>query len=654
MYAEYLEKNFVLLRITRNEIDGEKTVKAFGVKGTPFVLVLDPDGQVRDWLAGYQPPANAYFARLQAVVRGEDTVRELTRRLLAEPGNPEIRIKLGLKEQARNRREEALAFFREAAALDPDGTIMMTSDSGGRVSCKETADYQLVRTLMATSGVIEWRPLLEYIKTHAGGPYFRDACLTITRGLTLDESDDRVLLNLIIDGNPPDPAIAGVLARRRSTGFGGQVVKELSKKIRAYADASMKRLLEISPVAGAQNLAELNMNANDLAAAEKAYGPDFMAAQTKAWAKSLLDYADYWRSKTKDKIDVFPAVRLALQMQPDDLAVRAAAAKVYAYDPPRLEDAQSVYGPEPFLRLAVTTQDYYDYFSFWMANKSNRENALAALETVLHREPESLNFRSSAASALYRAGEKERALAVFGPAYADLHSERLSHLYEYGSFWVGRKENLESAVPALVKAVSDPAIPAINKWRAAQLLEKCGRLDEVERFFGPESLSAFRNDNFGLVYYYDFWKDKGKPPEFLLPAIELMEKKPGLDWLDRSSIAWAYAGLKLPARAEKVYGPEYAKTIQGEGEQFYYYALFWTRQKMNLASAMDAAQSAVRLIPDDAEAWACLADLLQLDGKKEEALKAMEKAIRLAKSKEESERFERRKAEISGVGKKGG
>ncbi len=336
----------------------------------------------------------------------------------------------------------------------------------------------------------------------------RDACLTITRGLIMDEKEDRELLNLMMDRIPPDPAIAGVLARRRSNGYGGQVIKELSDKIRAYADGSVKRVPEFSPVAAAQNQAEINMNANDLAAAEIAYGPDFMAAQTRAWARSLLDYADYWRSKTKDKLDVFPAVRLALEMRPDDLAIRAAAAKVYAYDPPRLEDALAVYGPEPFRRLAVTTQEYYDYFSFWTARKANRESALAALENVLQREPDSLHFRSSSASALYRAGEKEKALAVFGPAYADSHSERLSHLFEYGSFWVGRKENLESAVPALVKAVSDPAIPAISKWRAAQLLDESGRLAEVERFFGPASLPGIKDDAHGLDFYIDFWKEK--------------------------------------------------------------------------------------------------------------------------------------------------
>jgi hypothetical protein len=102
---------------------------------------------------------------------------------------------------------------------------MMKSDTGALVSCRETAEYQLVRTPMTTSGIIEPRPLLEYIKTHPDGPYLRDACLTITRGLIMDEKEDRELLNLMMDRLPPDPAIAGVLARRRLNGYGGQVIK---------------------------------------------------------------------------------------------------------------------------------------------------------------------------------------------------------------------------------------------------------------------------------------------------------------------------------------------------------------------------------------------------------------------------------------------
>ncbi|MCX6559041.1 MAG: hypothetical protein NTZ26_00875, partial [Candidatus Aminicenantes bacterium] len=129
-------------------------------------MILDPDGVERDWKAGYLPPAEDFMAWLQSAVDGRLTVRDLRRRIQAEPKNPEVRILLGRKHQERHQRDEALALFREAAALDPKGVLMTRTGDGAVVSCRELAEFETARTYTVTWGTMErdWMP--KFIKSH--------------------------------------------------------------------------------------------------------------------------------------------------------------------------------------------------------------------------------------------------------------------------------------------------------------------------------------------------------------------------------------------------------------------------------------------------------------------------------------------------------
>jgi len=559
---------------------------------------------------------------------------------------------MGRKFQERQQREAALDLFREAAKLDPDGKILMKSDAGVQVSCRDMAEFQLARTYVATFGTIEPNRILSFIRTRPASPLLREAYLEVGRFLDLSDEEDRDYFREMLIRFPRDPEVLERLARMSQR---VRSVRELHGEIEeavSYGAETVRAIQDTSPGAAAKILADLNLQIENLSGAEKAYGPEFIAGQTKAWARTLIDYADYWMSRKKDSSDARLAARLALHLQPSDASIQQGAAKVFLSDPPLMEEALAAYGPSRMAALSGNQQNLFNYFSFWMGRKANRESALAALDLLLQNEPENLNFRMSAAGVLWRNGETEKAIAVFGPAYAASHSDRLAHLYEYGNFWVGKNANLDTAVPALVKACTEAALPMTSKWRAAELLAKSGKIQEVDKFFGPTTLTQTLDDDLGLSVYLQFWQDRGKDAEYILPALELMEKLPRLEWMDRVAIAQTYAKMKFYDRAEKIYGPEYLKTIAADGQKLIYYAQFWAPQNKNLFSAMEAARAAARIVPEKAAAWGVLADLLQLDGKKDEAKTAIAKAVNLAKSKSEKERFEKRKAEIYGEMKK--
>jgi tetratricopeptide (TPR) repeat protein len=281
-----------------------------------------------------------------------------------------------------------------------------------------------------------------------------------------------------------------------------------------------------------------------------------------------------------------------------------------------------------------------------MGRKANHDSALAALDTLLAKVPDGLDFRVSAARVLWKADEKDKALAVFGPAYAASHSDRLAHLFEYGSFWIARGANLDTAVPALVRAASEPVMSWTSKWRAAELLDKSGRKAEAEKVFDRSCLEYLAGDDIGLLRYASFWADRKTNSETILRALALLESLPRLGWADRMEAAQIYMQMNRNEKAEAVYGPDYLKTILSDAPKLVYYAQFWFYQRKNLNSALEAARMAVQIAPSEASGWAVLADLLQIDGQTEDARKAIEKAVSLAGSQEDRDRYNQRKTEI--------
>ncbi len=588
--------------------------------------------------------------RLKAAVEGRDTVRDLQRRIQAEPKNPEIRLKLGRKYQERYDREHALPLFLEAASLDPKRDILTRTDDGALVSCRDMAEYQHARTFIVTWGTIEPKRMRDFISTHPTSPLLRDAWLDACRFMDLSDAGERALFTGMLDRFPHDPDILTRLGQEMSRSSAGQATDTLRKSGSAYAEGTVDWLQKSSPAPAAKALADLRILSGDWDGAEAAYGAGFIAGQARSWAKTLVEYAEFWWLRKKNEAGAMAALKTALALSPEDAGVRQAAARVYLMEPPRMDEALAAYGPGWLAAPERTQQEFYDYFSFWMDQRANRESALAALDMLMAKSPDSLHYRRSAASVLWKAGESDRTQALFGPAYIARYPDRLAHLFEYGMFWLARSSHTDTAKPALIKAVSDPIILYANKMRAANELGRTGHGKEAEAIYGPATLEAFAGNMIALKEYARFWTGRKTNPEAALKALEMIEKLPGLEWFDRNQAAALYLELGRKDKAEAIYGPDYLKAMEGDASKQVYYAQFWHYRRLNLFSAMEAAQSAVRTDPKLASGWAVLADLLQVDGKQDEALRAIEKAISLTGDDREKARYEQRRAEISAAG----
>jgi tetratricopeptide (TPR) repeat protein len=93
------------------------------------------------------------------------------------------------------------------------------------------------------------------------------------------------------------------------------------------------------------------------------------------------------------------------------------------------------------------------YANYWLGQNANQDSAVAMAETALKLDPENSYFLQQAANAYIKTGKEEKALAVFGPAYARKNASDGTALYSYAGFWSRQGKNLDDALAAAKKAV---------------------------------------------------------------------------------------------------------------------------------------------------------------------------------------------------------
>jgi tetratricopeptide (TPR) repeat protein len=129
-----------------------------------------------------------------------------------------------------------------------------------------------------------------------------------------------------------------------------------------------------------------------------------------------------------------------------------------------------------------TTEFGYDlvgYANFWVNRSENLESAVAAVETALKLQPDSAYFLSQAATAYLKMGREEKALALYGPAFAKKNAADASALSSYAGFWARQGKNLDDALAAAKKAAE--AMPgAYYIWMTlSQVQEKLKNVPEA-------------------------------------------------------------------------------------------------------------------------------------------------------------------------------
>jgi len=241
----------------------------------------------------------------------------------------------------------------------------------------------------------------------------------------------------------------------------------LAREMGSYA--SLKNMV---PRLGAQ----LQALKGDIDSAEAAYGPDYIDSQLASAASALQNYAQFWADKKRNMDSAVRAVKLAMDLQPDNpySAYSAASFYVRAGLPER---ADEVYGPAYMEKHEDDAQALALYASFWARQKKHPES-LAAAEAAVRLKPDDPNVLQMSALTFIAWDKKDLALAAYGPAAAAKIGEDAMALNNYAWFWAQQGTNLESALAAAERSIALDDKDWTEDTLAVILLG-LGRLDEA-------------------------------------------------------------------------------------------------------------------------------------------------------------------------------
>jgi len=199
-----------------------------------------------------------------------------------------------------------------------------------------------------------------------------------------------------------------------------------------------------------------------------AYYYSYVAPKEEA-AKFFAEYAGKfpsdpmvlfsWLSRiVRDKEPVDKGIELAAKLEEmtdfnPDPGINQILAQVYTLKGDKAK-AEELYG-KTFMENQVSSMAYslVAYANYWLGQDTNKDSALAMAETALKLEPDNSYILQQAASAYAKTGKEDKALALYGPAFAKKNATDPTSLYSYAGFWARQGKNLDDALVAAKKAV---------------------------------------------------------------------------------------------------------------------------------------------------------------------------------------------------------
>jgi len=245
----------------------------------------------------------------------------------------------------------------------------------------------------------------------------------------------------------------------------------------------------------------------------------------------------------------------------------------------------------------------YSYLGYYYGQMASKEDAAAFFEEWTKKYPDSKDALSSYVQRIIKdKGPVDKGLAL---------AEKLKDLAGYP-----QNPEYQEALANLYVLKNEP--------------------DKADEEYGKDFIDGYlQNAIFALTGYANFWLGEDKNLASVeetadIAAAAVAAKKDAPAYF-LSQIAGLYAKLKKPDKALAIYGPEFAKKNWGESGALASYAAFWQRQGANLDNALEAARHSAELAPSYYNNFT-LGQILFSLKKYDEALKAAEKAVELAKA----------------------
>jgi len=378
-------------------------------------VVLNESGQEVDWFVGYSPPPETFQARLEKILKGEDTYLSLQKTLAENPDDVGTIFKIARKWGERYDEAKAVADYKKVIALDPEGKAGAFTDERTQITAPYTdfARYEIA-TASFQGPKPDPAPVKAFIADNPGGPLVRQAYRELGYYYNrAPKAEAEAFYAEYADRYPDDPeplaAWLGRIVRDK-----GPVDKglELARRLRALTvadpDPSMNRAI-----------AQMYDIAGEKAKAEEVYGPAFMDRRVQSTAYDLISYAGYWAEKKENLESAMAMAETALKLEPGSTNIIRSVASVYVRAD--MDDkALAIYGPAWLEKTIAAGQDrdINGYASFWLRAGKNLESALAAAKTSVEMQPKAYFYWSTLSDVYAKMGDKTQAVKAAETAVA--------------------------------------------------------------------------------------------------------------------------------------------------------------------------------------------------------------------------------------------
>jgi tetratricopeptide (TPR) repeat protein len=127
--GNFVNSRFIPLRFTPADEDYRQIRTNYKVRGTPTVLLLNPQGEEIDRTLGFDGKRDEYFQTIQDFSAGKDTLLSLLAKLDENPDDVETNVKIGNRFIDRNEWENVQPYFAKVLEMDPDDAKGFKSES---------------------------------------------------------------------------------------------------------------------------------------------------------------------------------------------------------------------------------------------------------------------------------------------------------------------------------------------------------------------------------------------------------------------------------------------------------------------------------------------------------------------------------------------
>ena len=375
--------------------------------------------------------------------------------------------------------------------------------------------------------------------------------------------------------------------------------------------------------------------------------------------------------KSLQGIDTYQALNERYTKDPKNVEVVFKLGRKFSvrYDPENQKKAmelfQQVIALDPEGKMGTTTTErdklkvtYTEYAEFSMGDMQlfGMKGDARPLQDFIKKYPRS-ELQPSAYESLgsyyQRSGSKEEA-ARFLEDYIAKYPQDPVALNYYVSRIIQDKTNIDKGIELGEKIRDLTKYNPILSYQKnlADLYLLKGDKAKAEELYGKDFIEGrVSRLPFDLMDYANFWTKQKANTESAVQMAELALKMlPENAYLTRS-LANVYCQVDRVGKALEVYGPDCLKKHQDEAQFLEGYAMFWSGQGKNLESALEAAQGASELSPDDSYSWFILGGVYQKLNRFEDALKAEEKALSRAEADKETSFIPRIKQKIEEIKK---